>query len=159
RGTFFYARVGRVVEARRTIAALGETFVSRTDYGLDGTVHRHTYPDGYHVPYEYDEHHRLAAVRGREAGGAEQLLLHGAVHDDLDRLVEVTLGNGTRVHHEYDAFGRRVATRHESADGEVLFSERLHLNDGSQIVGAEETLAGVDPVIVEVPPESRPTLT
>src|SRR5690606_41361085 len=83
RDTFLYDRLGRVVETRRTIPALGETFVSRTDHGLDGTVLGHTYPDGYHVAYEYDEHHRPPPVRGRQAGGPQPVLLPAAVHPEL----------------------------------------------------------------------------
>lgn len=156
RDTFLYDRLGRVVEKRRHIAVLDETFVSRTGYGLSGEVQSHTYPDGYHVSYHYDPHHRLAAVRGREPGQAEKALLHSPVYDELDRLVEARLGNGTRVRYEYDAYGRPVASVHDSGAGEVLFAERLAYNGIEQLTAADETLAGVDPVIVNVPPETRP---
>jgi RHS repeat-associated protein len=94
--TFGYDALGRL----RTQTGPHGTIVS--DYDAAGRRTRITWPDAFHVTYDYLVTGEMSAVRENGAGSGPGVLAR-YTYDDLGRRVALTRGNGTVTAYDYSA--------------------------------------------------------
>lgn len=85
----------------------------KNDYDLAGRRTRLTWPDTFHVDYEYDLTGAVTAVK--ENGG---FVLSGLTYDDLGRRTLLAHANGVHTRYTYDAASRLSSLVHDLAAGQ-----------------------------------------
>ena len=130
--------LGRVVEVRNALDG-----VTRNEYDLRGNLVKVIPPMGdswqYIFEYSYDNRNRVIAKR---IPGADWQTF--SYHDQTDRMLGVTDGEGHELTYEYDVFGRNTVTR---LNGQEIFSSHYDagppINIG-KVVATEAKILGVN---------------
>lgn len=144
--SYGYDLLGRLISAVQTGHALGFTWDAlgrvldqtgplgtiASEWDLAGRRTRLTWPDGFHVTYDYLLTGEVTAIR--ENGAASGIgVLATFVYDQLGRRSSLTLGNGVATRYQYDPLSRLGELKLDFAGGADDLISTFAYNPASQI--------------------------